>query len=78
MTHTTFSRRSALKAAGAASLASTLTACASYSSPSAKTLGHVVVVGGGFGGATAAKYLRMWSQGQIAVTLIEQIGRAHV
>lgn len=32
---------------------------------------HVVVVGGGFGGATAAKYLRLFSQGKIAVTLIE-------
>ena len=33
--------------------------------------GHVVVVGGGFAGATAAKYLRLFSQGQIEVTLIE-------
>ena len=72
MTTNTLSRRSALKIAGAASLASTLAACATPTSPSAKTLGHVVVVGGGFGGATAAKYLRMWSQGEIAVTLIER------
>ncbi|MFV0371819.1 MAG: FAD-dependent oxidoreductase [Azonexus sp.] len=33
---------------------------------------HVVVIGGGFAGATAAKYLRLWSQGGIAVTLIER------
>ena len=32
---------------------------------------HVVVIGGGFGGATAAKYLRLFSQGQLRVTLIE-------
>lgn len=32
---------------------------------------HVVVVGGGYGGATTAKYLRMWSQGKIRVTLVE-------
>ena len=32
---------------------------------------HVVVVGGGFGGATAAKYIRMWSEQSIRVTLIE-------
>lgn len=32
---------------------------------------HVVIVGGGYGGATAAKYIRMWSQGSIDVTLIE-------
>ncbi|MDI1246269.1 MAG: FAD/NAD(P)-binding oxidoreductase [Rhodoferax sp.] len=31
----------------------------------------VVVVGGGFGGATAAKYVRMWSDYGIAVTLVE-------
>lgn len=33
---------------------------------------HVVVIGGGYGGATAAKYLRMWSNGSIRVTLVEQ------
>ncbi|MEZ5653814.1 MAG: NAD(P)/FAD-dependent oxidoreductase [Burkholderiaceae bacterium] len=33
--------------------------------------GKVVVVGGGFGGATAAKYIRMWSDGAIDVTLVE-------
>lgn len=31
----------------------------------------VVVVGGGFGGATAAKYVRMWSDYGIDVTLVE-------
>ena len=31
----------------------------------------VVVVGGGFGGATAAKYVRMWSDYGINVTLVE-------
>jgi sulfide dehydrogenase [flavocytochrome c] flavoprotein subunit len=30
-----------------------------------------VVVGGGYGGATAAKYLRLWSSGQLDVTLVE-------
>lgn len=33
---------------------------------------HVVVVGGGFAGATLAKYLRVWSQGDVAVTLVER------
>jgi sulfide dehydrogenase [flavocytochrome c] flavoprotein subunit len=32
----------------------------------------VVVVGGGYGGATVAKYLRMWSEGGVQVTLIER------
>jgi sulfide dehydrogenase [flavocytochrome c] flavoprotein subunit len=33
--------------------------------------GKVVVVGGGYGGATVAKYIRMWSDGAIDVTLVE-------
>lgn len=33
---------------------------------------EVVVVGGGYGGATAAKYLRLWSRGAVDVTLVEQ------
>lgn len=32
---------------------------------------HVVIVGGGYGGATAAKYIRLWSRGSIDVTLVE-------
>ena len=31
----------------------------------------VVVIGGGYGGATAAKYIRMWSDYGISVTLVE-------
>jgi len=33
--------------------------------------GRVVVIGGGYAGATAAKYLRMWSRGGIQVTVVE-------
>lgn len=32
---------------------------------------HVVVIGGGYGGATAARYVRLWSENSIDVTLIE-------
>lgn len=32
---------------------------------------RVVIVGGGFGGATAAKYLALWGQGRVAVTLVD-------
>src|SRR6266566_1415 len=32
----------------------------------------VIVVGGGFAGATVAKYVRKWSEGKIAVTLVER------
>jgi sulfite dehydrogenase len=39
---------------------------------SVKSAGHVVVVGGGYGGATAAKYIRLWSEGSIDVTLVER------
>ncbi len=35
-------------------------------------LGHVVIIGGGYAGATAAKYIRMWSLNNIAVTVIEK------
>lgn len=45
-----------------------LTGCAS--TPGAQAP-HVVVVGGGYGGATAAKYTRLFSGGQVRVTLVE-------
>ncbi|QID18634.1 FAD-dependent oxidoreductase [Nitrogeniibacter mangrovi] len=62
-------RRDFLKAAtAAASVAAPFPALAK----SMKRLGHVVVVGGGYGGATAAKYLRLWSDGAVEVTLVER------
>ncbi|GAP38737.1 sulfide dehydrogenase [flavocytochrome C] flavoprotein chain precursor [Piscinibacter sakaiensis] len=39
--------------------------------PAGGAVGRVVVVGGGFGGSTAARYLRLWDPG-IAVTLVER------
>jgi len=63
-----FNRRDFLKAISAATATGALYGCAAGS----KAGGHVVVVGGGFGGATAAKYLRMWSKGGVQVTLIER------
>jgi sulfite dehydrogenase len=66
MTH--LSRRSLLKA-GAAATAGALTGCASVNTGAGP---HVVVIGGGFGGTTAAKYLRKWSDGKVQVTLIER------
>jgi NADPH-dependent 2,4-dienoyl-CoA reductase/sulfur reductase-like enzyme len=44
----------------------------SFAAPKSKPVARVVVVGGGFGGATAAKYLRKLSGGAIDVTLIER------
>jgi len=62
-------RRDFLKAAGAAGVAGAMAGCASM--PGGASAGKVVVVGGGYGGATAAKYLRMWSGGRVDVTLVE-------
>ncbi len=63
-----FNRRDFLKAMGAATASGALYGCAGGT----RAGGHVVVVGGGFGGATAAKYLRKWSEGGVQVTLIER------
>ena len=60
-------RRSFLQSSAAASLLG-LGACASTSIP-AKA--QVVVIGGGYGGATAAKYVRMLSGHRIDVVLVE-------
>ncbi len=65
---TTFNRRDFVGALSATAAASMVGGCAT---PSAGSMGKVVVIGGGYGGATAAKYLRMWSEGQIDVTLVE-------
>ncbi|WP_371323099.1 NAD(P)/FAD-dependent oxidoreductase [Dechloromonas sp. ZY10] len=61
-------RRDFLKAGAAATAMAGLYGCAG----AGKSGGHVVVVGGGYGGATVAKYLRMWSEGAVQVTLIER------
>ena len=61
-------RRDFLKAGAAAGAMASLYGCAG----GGKASGHVVVVGGGYGGATVAKYLRMWSEGSVQVTLIER------
>ncbi len=37
----------------------------------AATIPHIVIVGGGFSGATCAKYLKMWGGSSIDVTVIE-------
>jgi NADPH-dependent 2,4-dienoyl-CoA reductase/sulfur reductase-like enzyme len=64
-------RRQVLQTMGAGSVLSAfgpLSGCASTGSSSQP---KVVVVGGGFGGATAAKYVRIWSDYGINVTLVE-------
>lgn len=62
-------RRSFLKA-GMASISLASLPSLTYAKGTS-SIGHVVIIGAGFGGATAAKYLRIWSQGKVRVTLIE-------
>ena len=70
MTPSIYRRRSFLKTSGVLLAASgtlgLVSGCATMGSGP-----KVVVVGGGFGGATAAKYVRMWSDYGINVTLVE-------
>ena len=67
MTAGNFTRRDVLKLTAASAAVGTLGACASTGAAK----GKVVVVGGGWGGATAAKYTRLWSDESIDVTLVE-------
>ena len=82
-------RRHLLQSSAALGVLSTLgglSGCANLAPSSAR----VVVVGGGYGGATTAKYVRLLSDYRIDVVLVEpnaafiscpisnQIGRAHV
>jgi sulfide dehydrogenase [flavocytochrome c] flavoprotein subunit len=62
-----FKRRSFLQSSAALGLLG-LAGCASTSVPSKA---RVVVIGGGYGGATAAKYVRLLSDNKIDVVLIE-------
>jgi NADPH-dependent 2,4-dienoyl-CoA reductase/sulfur reductase-like enzyme len=59
-------RRQFLHAAGASAFLAGCTTITGQAKP------QVVVIGGGYGGATAARYIRLWSDNSIDVTLIEQ------
>jgi sulfite dehydrogenase len=64
-------RRQFLKATAAAS-ASALAAPLARAAEPRKALGRVMIIGAGYGGATAAKYLRLWSGGAIEVLLVDR------
>lgn len=64
-----FNRRAFIKAMGATGLV--LASRPSLAMASKPSMGRVVIVGGGYAGATAAKYLRLWSLGAIEVVLVE-------
>ncbi len=61
------SRRNFMKFLGASSLFAVTPGMAEDTT----TTPHIVVVGGGFSGATCAKYLKMWGGGSVNVTIIE-------
>jgi sulfite dehydrogenase len=66
-----FDRRDFIKLMGAGT-ALGLAGCATEPAAPAKPVGRVIVIGGGYGGATAARYIRMWSERRIEVFLIER------
>lgn len=70
-----FSRRQVLKIGAGASLLAGLPALPAFAASAARP--KVVVIGAGFGGATAAKYLRVFGGDTLEVTLIER-GRAFI
>ncbi|MRV76284.1 flavocytochrome C [Duganella sp. FT92W] len=66
-------KRRAFLQTGAAGLAAmSAVGCASLPTSSRP---HVVVVGAGYGGATAARYIRLWSEGEVDVTIIDPTPR---
>jgi sulfide dehydrogenase [flavocytochrome c] flavoprotein chain len=64
-------QRRRLLGTGAALAAASLAGCAGMGTGGGASIGRVVVVGGGYGGATAAHYLKMWG-GNIDVTLVDR------
>jgi len=64
----TVTRREFVKWMAASTGAAAVAGCAGMGGPSA---GRVVVIGGGFGGATAARYLKLWAP-DIDVTVVER------
>ena len=67
-------RRDFIKVASAGALISStglLSACASLANNKA-SVGRVVIIGGGYAGTTAAKYIRLWSNSTIETVVIEK------
>ena len=62
-------RRGALRAIGSAALLA-LPGCSTI--PASRTKRRIVVIGGGYGGATAARYAAMWGGDSVDVTLVER------
>ncbi|HQR60478.1 MAG TPA: FAD/NAD(P)-binding oxidoreductase [Methylophilaceae bacterium] len=62
-------RREFLKVLGVGAMAS---AVPGFASAAGKAQGRVVIVGAGYAGATAAKYLRLWGGDQLEIILVEK------
>lgn len=68
-----FDRRDFLKLSAAGIVVGAFPGCATTAGEIVKKKGQrVIIVGGGFGGATAAKHIRMWGENKIEVVLIER------
>ena len=74
MTIKNLNRRDFIKTTAIISGSSLLGACANFglNKASQAPLGRVVIIGGGYAGTTAAKYIRMWSNGNIETVVIEK------
>src|SRR3972149_1217931 len=65
--------RDFLKLSAAGIMVGVFPGCATSGSEIVKKSGQrVVIVGGGFGGATAAKYIRMWGEEKIEGVVVER------
>lgn len=64
-----FNRRDFIKLAGAAG--ALVISNSGFARATNPPIGRVVVIGGGYAGATVAKYLRLWSLGSIEVVVVE-------
>ncbi len=64
-------RRQFVQTVAAGSALSSLGFISGCATSAGSGAGHVVVIGGGFAGSTAAKYIRKFSDGAVRVTLIE-------
>lgn len=71
MKKTSIQRRDFLKIAGASAAMASVVSFSGCATTTVPAKARVIIIGGGFGGATAAKYLRLWDP-SIDVVLIER------